>query len=109
MRRAFIVTVFSLFVLPFLASAATACPNLSRNLSLGSRGTDVIQLQQFLISQNLLASDSATGYFGRLTQAAVQKFQCKNMNICSGSPATNGWGSVGPKTRRAISASCSAV
>jgi len=86
--------------------ASTVCPNLTRNLSLGSRGTDVQQLQQFLISQKLLAPDSATGYFGKLTQVAVQKWQCKNMNICSGSPSSNGWGSVGSRTR-AVMANCS--
>ncbi|MEK7155531.1 MAG: hypothetical protein AAB734_01495, partial [Patescibacteria group bacterium] len=31
--------------------ASTQCPNLTRNLSFGSRGNDVAQLQQFLISQ----------------------------------------------------------
>ena len=46
------------------AALSASCPNLTRNLSRGSRGTDVAQLQQFLITQKLLTSDSATGYFG---------------------------------------------
>ena len=51
---------------------------LSRTLALGARGEDVSCLQRFLISQNLLASDSATGYFGKLTRAAVIMLQRRN-------------------------------
>jgi peptidoglycan hydrolase-like protein with peptidoglycan-binding domain len=88
------------------ANGAAACPNLSRNLTRGSRDTDVTQLQQFLVSQKLLATDAATGLFGPLTEAAVKKFQCKTMNLCAGSPASNGYGAVGARTRVAITASC---
>lgn len=94
---------------PTNSGTQSQCPILSRNLSFGSRGSDVTQLQQFLISQNLLSADSATGYFGRLTLVGVQKFQCKAMQICSGSPYTNGYGSVGPKTRAAIANTCAIV
>lgn len=104
-RKLALATLAITFALPFFATAAS-CPSLTRNLSFGSRGSNVVQLQQFLISQNLLSADSATGYFGRLTQSAVQKWQCKSMNICSGSPITNGWGNVGPKTRAAIALLC---
>ncbi|MBI5469895.1 peptidoglycan-binding protein [Candidatus Kaiserbacteria bacterium] len=89
MRRALLGIVLGIVLLPVFASAQT-CPNLSRNLSFGSRGSDVSKLQQFLISQNFLASDSATGYFGRLTEAAVKKFQCSQNVVCSGIPATTG-------------------
>jgi peptidoglycan hydrolase-like protein with peptidoglycan-binding domain len=91
---------------PPAGGAAGSCPNLSRNLSRGSRGTDVTQLQQFLVSQKLLSTDAATGLFGPLTEAAVKKFQCKTMNLCAGSPASNGYGAVGARTRVAITASC---
>lgn len=87
-------------------SGAALCPNLARNLSRGSQGTDVMQLQQFLISLNLLASDSATGFFGPLTETAVKKFQCAQNIICSGTSA-NGYGTVGPRTRIAIIRKCS--
>ncbi|MEK7068913.1 MAG: fibronectin type III domain-containing protein, partial [Patescibacteria group bacterium] len=39
------------------------------------RGDEVTSLQRFLISQNLLSADSATGFFGKLTRAAVKRFQ----------------------------------
>jgi peptidoglycan hydrolase-like protein with peptidoglycan-binding domain len=84
------------------SSTATSCPNLIRILSRGTRGTDVMQLQQFLVSQKLLATDAATGFFGALTESALKQWQSKNGIASSGTPATTGWGSVGPKTRAAL-------
>lgn len=40
-----------------------------------------------------------TNYFGTLTQNAVERFQAKYGIVSSGSPATTGFGHVGPKTR----------
>ena len=82
------------------------CLSLARALSLGSRGDDVRELQKFLIAVKLLASDSATGYFGPFTEAAVQRFQTLQNLVSSGDPATTGFGFVGPKTREAILKSC---
>ncbi len=83
------------------------CPNLSRNLARGSRGEDVRQLQVFLsYKSRYLEAGNATGFFGPLTEAAVKKFQCERVNLCSGSVATNGYGSVGPRTRSVIAAQC---
>ncbi|TSC69286.1 MAG: hypothetical protein G01um101456_250, partial [Parcubacteria group bacterium Gr01-1014_56] len=45
---------------------ATDLPVIERTLYVGVRGPDVLQLQQHLILQGLLAADSATGYFGPL-------------------------------------------
>lgn len=87
-------------------SSAASCPNLTRTLVRGMRGADVMQLQQFLVSQKLLAPDSATGYFGTLTEAAVRKFQCDRGLVCAGTPATTGYGSVGAQTRANIAATC---
>jgi hypothetical protein len=85
-----------------LAASADQCVNLTLMLALGSRGSDVVLLQQFLIAQNDLAAGYATGYYGALTQAAVKKFQCAQNIVCSGTPATTGWGRIGPKTRAVI-------
>lgn len=93
---------------PAGGAASVPCPNLARNLFRGLRGADVTQLQQFLISQNLLASDSATGYFGALTERAVQQWQSKNSIVLHGTAATTDYGAVGPKTRAAI-ARCTGV
>ncbi|MCR4325249.1 MAG: IPT/TIG domain-containing protein [Patescibacteria group bacterium] len=53
------------------------CVNLSRDLSYGSRASDVSQLQTFLVSQNFPGGGSwmITGYFGSATLAAVRNFQ----------------------------------
>lgn len=76
--------------------------SLSRNLSFGAKGDDVTSLQKFLIEKGYLSADNATGYFGMLTQAAVQKFQAAQGIVSSGSPETNGYGAVGPTTRARI-------
>lgn len=78
---------------------------LSRTLRLGSRGSDVTTLQNYLITQGYLTSGSATGFYGPLTQAAVQKYQSQKGIVSSGTPATTGYGAVGPKTTASI-ASC---
>ena len=66
-------------------------------------------LQHILISQGLLAADMATGYFGRLTQAAVKKLQAAHGLVSSGTPQTTGFGSVGPKTRALLMATITAT
>lgn len=73
-----------------------------RTLSRGMSGTDVKTLQLFLISQKLLAADSATGFFGALTEGAVKKFQKMRNIVSSGTLSTTGYGAVGPKTRASI-------
>jgi peptidoglycan hydrolase-like protein with peptidoglycan-binding domain len=98
------------FFLPVTVLAQTAtttapmCPNLTRTLVRGESGADVSALQQFL-SKNLLAV-TPTGYFGPLTQVAVQEWQSENGIVSSGTPATNGYGIVGPRTRAAMSQTC---
>ena len=74
---------------------------LTRDLSLGSRGTDVTALQTFLIAQGFLSA-TATGYFGPLTEAAVRQYQAAQSIVSSGTPATTGYGAVGPRTRAAL-------
>ena len=76
--------------------------DLTRTLSFGMRGDDVLALQQFLIAQKLLSADSATAYFGPLTEVAVKKFQAAKGIISYGAPNTTGYGAVGPRTRAAV-------
>lgn len=84
------------------SAPAVGSISLSRNLALGARGSDVVSLQTFLIGQGLLASDSATGYFGYQTQSAVQGWQSSHGIVSSGDPDSTGFGAVGPRTRAAI-------
>lgn len=82
------------------------CPVLTRSLSLGASGADVMSLQKFLNSSadTRVAVSGAgspgmeTTYFGPATQSAVIKFQAKN-NVSA-------IGVVGPATRAAIAAAC---
>src|SRR3989344_4825066 len=76
--------------------------DLTRTLSFGMRGDDVLALQQFLIAQKLLSADSATAYFGPRTEVAVKKFQAARGIISYGAPNTTGYGAVGPRTRAAV-------
>lgn len=73
-----------------------------RTLFRGMSGHDVSELQQFLIGQGLLAPSAATGFFGTLTEHAVQLFQQREGIVSSGTPKTTGYGSVGFRTRAAI-------
>lgn len=83
------------------------CPNLSRTLRMGMSGSDVSSLQAFLASDpSLYPEGTVSGYFGGLTQAAVQRFQVRQGIVSSGTPDSTGYGLVGPGTRAAIARVC---
>ena len=82
-----------------------ACPTLQENLSLGESGPDVSSLQVFLAGEGMF-SGTATGYYGMITQSAIEQWQTSNNIISYGTPATTGYGAVGPRTRLAIESSC---
>ena len=86
--------------------ARGSCPALFRALSLGTSGSDVLSLQKFLVAQNLLSAEAATGSFEALTQGAVQGLQTKYGVVLSGTPGTTGYGAVGPRTRALIALNC---
>ena len=81
-------------------SPATPIPGrkLTQYLQVGMRGGEVIILQEFLQKNNWGIPDDGpvTGYFGKVTQGAVMKFQ-----VANGLPPE---GVVGPKTRALINA-----
>lgn len=87
------LSCFSLAVIPSLVSAAS----LYRQLELGSRGSDVSDLQAFLATDpTIYPSGMVTGYFGSLTRSAVLRFQARN--------GISQVGRVGPQTMAAINA-----
>ncbi len=74
-----------------------------------------MELQRWLIEEGHLAAGStsglsvtgnANGTYGPLTEKAVKAFQCKEGVVCSGTPASTGYGAVGPSTRAAIARVC---
>lgn len=92
---------------PPLSIAPTSPKPSPSALVMQRPGGQVSQLQRFLSDYyDLNPDDYVTGYFGRLTKANVQKFQCEQNIACSGNEATTGWGVVGPRTRAAIQRVC---
>ncbi|MDE2213325.1 MAG: peptidoglycan-binding protein [Patescibacteria group bacterium] len=72
-----------------------AAYNFANNLTVGSQGTDVVELQKVLIAEGDLTISTPTGYFGPLTKAAVIKYQTAH----SITPQS---GYVGPLTRAVL-------
>ncbi len=88
------------------AVSKSVCPALSRGLSFGARGSDVLSLQQFLITREFLNSEFATGYFGENTQNAVRRLQVSYGIFPAASDGVPGYGVVGPRTRAEIALHC---
>ena len=94
-----------------LASPKASSPGavtLTKTLRLGSTNAvtngEVSKLQQFLAQDaSIYPEGLVTGYFGPLTQRAVQLWQGTQGVVSYGTPATTGYGVVGPLTRAKIS------
>lgn len=87
----------------FFLGVGSVYASISRSLDLGSTGSDVTELQTYLAqSASIYPSGLITGYFGPLTQAAVQRFQTAQGIVSVGTPETTGYGRVGPTTMARI-------
>lgn len=97
----------TLIILAILLTPHLAGATINTNLSLGSENQQVTELQQILVSKGHLTMPAGTsyGYYGTLTQSAVQEFQCANNIICTGTADSTGYGAVGPKTREVLNSS----
>ena len=89
-------------------TSAGACLSLSYNLYAdqtdATTNGEVTKLQQFLAQDSsIYPSGLLTGYFGPMTESAVQRWQATHGVVSSGSADTTGYGYVGPKTRAAMS------
>ena len=92
-----IIVIAILFVSAFGAQKAFAA--ITNQLDFGSTGAQVTELQKYLsLNSTIYPSGLVTGYFGPLTQAAVQRFQAANGIVSAGTPETTGFGRVGPQT-----------
>jgi plastocyanin/peptidoglycan hydrolase-like protein with peptidoglycan-binding domain len=88
-------------------TAGGSCAAPSKTLKPGSRGADVTTLQTFLARDTAIYPEGTiSGYYGALTQAAVGRWQAAQGIVSSGSPSSNGYGAVGPRTLAAMQASC---
>lgn len=93
---ALVVALWAAVTISFATKYADAAV-LTQNLSLGSSGPEVVDLQNFLATDaSVYPEGLATGYFGSLTRAAVVRFQALN--------GISQTGTVGPITRAAINA-----
>ena len=97
-------TIAVMFALaPFGIQSAFAA--ISSQLDLGDRGAEVTELQTYLsTTPSIYPERLVTGYFGQLTKAAVERFQTSVGIVSQGTPATTGYGRVGPLTQAAINA-----
>lgn len=77
---------------------------LTMRIARGSRGSEVLKLQEFLASVKSLrfSESSITGFYGPITEKAVGAFQIKYAIVSSSS--AEGYGVVGPKTRAKMNA-----
>jgi PKD repeat protein len=80
--------------------STTTCVNLPSDLTLGATGSDVTNLQNYLIAKGDLDAQYNTGYYGFLTAGAVGKLQLSFGLVSSANDAA--YGITGPQTRAAI-------
>ena len=72
---------------------------LNGSLYYGKTTPEVTTLQKMLAKdETIFPEQKISGIFGKITETAVQRFQCKYLSLCSGSYNTNGYGTVGPRT-----------
>ncbi len=85
--------IFSIFGIKSVYAAITS------QLDIGDSGSQVTELQTYLSTNvSIYPEGLVTGYFGQLTKAAVERFQTAQGIVSQGTPATTGYGRVGPQT-----------
>lgn len=96
--------VFALLVVSLLGFQ-NAYAAITTQLDVGDTGSEVTELQTYLsLDSSIYPSGLVTGYYGELTKAGVERFQTKQGIVSSGTPATTGYGRVGPQTMLRINA-----
>ena len=93
-----VVTLMATLLVLFV-SAQAAQALITTTMDPEDNNSQVSELQAFLaLDSSIYPEGIVTGYYGTLTTAAVERFQCVYDIICSGSPVTTGYGRVGPLT-----------
>jgi len=94
---AVVVSVLT-YTLAEKASAATFTP-INGQMDIGDRGNNVTNLQTFMAANvSIYPEGLVTGYYGQLSAKAVRNFQSEYSIVSQGTPATTGFGRVGPST-----------
>lgn len=100
----FVGVVLGIVALVFTGTAMAAT-TITSTLDFGDRGANVTSLQQYLAMDSTIYPEGlVTGYFGSLTESAVERFQCRQNIVCAGTPESTGYGRVGPRTLAALNA-----
>ncbi len=97
------------FLMPTIsvAAASSAVIFFTIDMSRGMSAQEVNTLQQCLKRDSSVYPEGVvSGYFGVLTEKAVQRFQTKNSIVMTGTSQTTGFGRVGPKTRGKLNEFC---
>ena len=96
---------------PLPTPTQTSPSFLTRSLVIGTRHQEVRHLQRLLNSLGYTVSANGPGspgnetdFFGKVTEAALRRFQCERFTLCAGAPETTGYGFLGPKTRALLNA-----
>jgi peptidoglycan hydrolase-like protein with peptidoglycan-binding domain len=83
---------------------AASFSGITTNLRRGMQHAQIQLLQTLLALDPILYPERlVTGFFGELTEKAVQRFQARHNIVAEGTPATTGYGAVGPQTRAKLS------
>lgn len=83
---------------------------ITRYLERGMSGSDVSRLQQFLSQDPAIYPEGdITGFYGALTERAVERFQVACGIVTAGNYQSTGYGRVGPRTRGALASGCNSV
>ncbi len=91
------------------STSSSSCLKFTSDLYNGMSSSNVTALQKFLKTQGHFSAEP-TGYFGKVTQSSVEKFQIAQSIVLNGTPETTGFGNVGPSTRSSIEKiSCAGV
>ncbi len=75
---------------------------VTKTLSTGTSGEEVLSLQYVLIAKKYLNRTDPENSFDAATREALRKFQCAEKISCAGDEASTGYGLAGPKTRARV-------
>ncbi len=94
-------TLFSFLLLLLCTLPLVSSAQLTKTLKQGDTDEEVMLLQRVLttLGKTVVPQGEETPYFGSLTASALKSLQCEKGIVCSGDPASTGFGLLGTKTR----------